>query len=84
MLETIIRLPPCARQSLVRRHIKNERKVTLPGLAPAACAMSRTDTALKPLTENSSSAAARIASRMLGLRIFSLSGLFIAFVHMYK
>src|SRR5882724_9575163 len=30
--------------------------------------MSRTDTALKPLVENSSSAAARIASRRLGLR----------------
>src|SRR5439155_17941814 len=30
--------------------------------------MSRTDTALKPLVENSSSAAHRIASRMFGLR----------------
>jgi hypothetical protein len=36
------------------------------------------------LVENSSSAAARIASRMLGLRIFSLSGFPIQFVHMYK
>jgi len=30
--------------------------------------MSRTETALKPLVENSSSAAARIASRKFGLR----------------
>jgi hypothetical protein len=34
--------------------------------------MSRTETALKPLVANSSSAAARIASRMFGLRAVSL------------
>src|SRR5260221_13382152 len=41
----------------------------LPGLAPASTAMSRIDTALKPCVENSSSAALKIASRMLGFRV---------------
>src|SRR6201989_1502251 len=45
----------------------------LPGLAPASSAMSRIDTALKPRTENSSSAALRIASRMLGLRVIGFA-----------
>src|ERR1700752_4766784 len=56
----------------------------LPVLAPAAGEMWCTETALKPLVENSSSAAARMASRMFGLRIFSLSGLVMTFVRMYK
>src|SRR6266567_3908214 len=41
----------------------------LPGLAPASSAMSRIDTALKPFVENNSSAALRMASRMLGFRV---------------
>src|SRR6478609_1130070 len=45
----------------------------LPGLAPASSAMSRIDTALKPRTENSSSAALRIASRMLGFRVMGFA-----------
>src|SRR5207249_9560839 len=43
----------------------------LPGLAPASSAMSRIDTALKPRLENNSSAALRMASRMLGFRVMA-------------
>src|ERR1700759_2461643 len=49
--------------------------------------MSRTETALKPLVENNSSAAARIASRKFGLRAaasFLVGRRTILFVHMYK
>src|SRR2546421_12927240 len=45
----------------------------LPGLAPASSAMSRIDTALKPLVENNSSAALRMASRMLGFRVMAFA-----------
>jgi len=61
--------------------------VTLPGFAPAACAMSRIETALNPLVENNSSAAHKIASRMFGLRALtsSLSDCrAISLVRMYK
>src|SRR6516225_9951870 len=48
--------------------------------------MSRTDTALKPLVENSSSAAMRIASRKFGLRAVAsgVEGLRTIFVPSYK
>src|SRR4029453_14022167 len=49
----------------------------LPGLAPASSAMSRIDTALKPLVENSNSAALRIASRMLGFRVIGFAFCFV-------
>src|SRR5215510_7870753 len=45
----------------------------LPGLAPASSAMSRIDTALKPRVENNSSAALRMASRMLGFRVMGFA-----------
>src|SRR5262245_52131316 len=48
--------------------------------------MSRTDTALKPFVENSSSATVRIASRRFGLRAVAsgVEGLGIIFVLSYK
>src|SRR5882724_4911043 len=45
----------------------------LPGLAPASSAMSRIDTALKPWVENNSSAALRMASRILGFRVIGFA-----------
>src|SRR5438093_661174 len=45
----------------------------LPGLAPASSAMSRIDTALKPFVENNSSAALRMASRILGFRVMAFA-----------
>src|ERR1044071_10407662 len=45
----------------------------LPGLAPASSAMSRIDTALKPRVENNSSAALRMASRMLEFRVMAFA-----------
>src|SRR3954466_12395175 len=56
----------------------------LPGFAPASSAMSRIDTALKPCVENSSSAALRMASRMLGFRVIGFAFRFRTFVHLYK
>src|SRR3977135_1114365 len=41
----------------------------LPGLAPASCAISRIETALKPLVENSTSAGVRVASRIFEFRV---------------
>src|SRR4051794_10952057 len=47
----------------------------LPGLAPASSAISRIETALKPCVENSSSAALRMASRILGFRVIAFASL---------
>src|SRR5450755_1509405 len=49
----------------------------LPGLAPASCAISRIETALKPLVENSTSAALRMASRILEFRVIGFDSVFI-------
>src|SRR5487761_2074346 len=55
----------------------------LPGLAPASCAISRIETALKPLVENSASAALRMASRIFGFRVIEFD-LYFHFVRLYK
>src|SRR3984893_13290398 len=55
----------------------------LPGLAPASCAISRIETALKPLVENSTSAALRMASRIFEFRVIGFDSVF-SFVRMYK
>ena len=52
----------------------------LPGLAPASCAISRIETALKPLVENSTSAALRIASRIFEFRVIGFDSVF----HLYE
>src|SRR5450631_563467 len=48
----------------------------LPGLAPASCAISRIETALKPLVENSTSAALRLASRIFEFRVIGFDSVF--------
>src|ERR1700681_1906817 len=52
----------------------------LPGLAPASCAISRIETALKPLVENSTSAALRMASRIFEFRVIGFDSVF----HLYE
>src|SRR6267154_97099 len=52
----------------------------LPGLAPASCAISRIETASKPLLENSTSAALRMASRMFEFRVIGFDSVF----HLYE